>query len=62
MPVAVRKIRGKYRVVEKAAHGKYRIAKNASGSAADGGGHSSKDRAQRQQRAINSSLHKAGKI
>jgi len=50
MPVVVRKRRGKYRVVE-ADSG--RIAKSSKGHAADGGGHGTKTKADRQARAIN---------
>ncbi len=50
MPVKVEKRSGKYRVVE-ASSG--RIAKNASGTAADGGGTTNRERAARQARAIN---------
>lgn len=52
MPVKVVKRGGKFRVVE-AATGK--IAKNKAGTAVDGGGFSSKDKAVGQVGAINSS-------
>lgn len=50
MPVVVRKRRGKFRVVEA---GSGRIAKSSKGKSADGGGHTSRDKANRQARAIN---------
>lgn len=50
MPVTSRFIGGKYRVVE-AETGK--IAKNASGTAVDGGGYTTEAEAKRQVRAIN---------
>jgi hypothetical protein len=55
MPVIVRKRRGKYRVVEK---DNGRIAKTDKGNSRDGGGHIDKAKAQRQARAINSSLRR----
>jgi hypothetical protein len=42
--------------------GSGKVAKNAGGTAADGGGHSSEAQAERQARAINRSLSRAGKI
>jgi hypothetical protein len=62
MPVIAVKRGDKYRVVEKPVEGRVKIAKNKAGTAADGGGHSSKEAAQRQARAINRSLKRAGKI
>lgn len=59
MPVVVRKQKNKFRVVES---GSGKVAKNAGGTAADGGGHSSESQAERQARAINRSLSRAGKI
>jgi hypothetical protein len=59
MPVAVRKRGRKFRIVES---GSGKIAKNAAGTPADGGGHSSEGAAERQARAINRSLSRAGKI
>ena len=59
MPVVVRKQKNKFRVVES---GSGKVAKNASGTAVDGGGHSSNTQAERQARAINRSLSRAGKI
>ena len=53
MPVTVKKVGGKYRVVEKATG---QIAKNKAGTAVDGGGHSSGGRAGAQASAINHSL------
>lgn len=50
MPVKATKRGNKYRVVE-AKSGK--IAKNKSGTAVDGGGHSSETKAKSQARAIN---------
>ena len=48
MPVTVAKRGNKFRVVENG-----RIAKNASGTAIDGGGHNSRQAAARQARAVN---------
>ena len=59
MPVAVRKRGNKFRVVES---GSGKVAKTAAGNAADGGGHATEAQAERQARAINSSLSRAGKI
>lgn len=61
MPVTVARRGGRWRVVEKTPGGS-KIAKNAAGTAADGGGHESREQAERQARAINRSLHKRGKI
>lgn len=58
MPVTVRKRGKKYRVVEKSSG---KIAKNKSGTALDGGGHSSKAKADKQAGAVNYSIHKRGK-
>ena len=55
MPVRVEKRGPKYRVVESIGH---KIAKNKSGSAVDGGGHSTKDAAIKQSQAININLRK----
>ena len=52
MPVCVEKRGEKWRVVECDSR---KIAKNASGTAADGGGHSSSSKAMSQARAINAS-------
>lgn len=52
MPVKVAKRKGKYRLVEPSG----RIAKTPKGRARDGGGHASKEKAQRQQRAINRNI------
>ena len=49
MPVSVKRLRGKYRLVESSG----RIAKTHKGHARDGGGHATKQKAMRQQRAIN---------
>ena len=51
MPVSVKRLRGKYRIVEPGG----KIAKTNKGHARDGGGHASKQKAMRQQRAINRS-------
>ena len=59
MPVVVRKRGGKFRVVES---GSGKVAKTAGGGSADGGGHTTEARAERQARAINASLSRAGKI
>lgn len=59
MPVAVRKRGGKFRIVES---GSGKVAKNAAGGSADGGGHSTQAAADRQARAINRSLSQRGKI
>ena len=58
MPVTVKREGKKFRVVETSGH----IANNASGTAADGGGHSTRAQAESQARAINASLKKRGKI
>ena len=50
MPVKTEKRKNKYRVVEVATG---EVAKNASGTAIDGGGYSSKDRAVAQVQAVN---------
>ena len=50
MPVKPEKRGGKYRVVEA---GSGRVAKNSSGTAVDGGGHKTRDKALKQCRAIN---------
>lgn len=49
MPVKVVKRGGKFRVIERSS----RIAKGSKGHARDGGGHVSRETAQRQARAIN---------
>ncbi len=49
MPVKVRKRANKYRLIDPNG----RIAKNSHGTSLDGGGHTSKAKATRQQRAIN---------
>jgi hypothetical protein len=59
MPVVVRKRGDKFRVVES---GSGNVAKTAAGGPADGGGHATQAQANRQARAINSSLSRAGKI
>ncbi len=59
MPVVARKRGDKFRVIES---GSGKVAKTAAGSAADGGGHSTQAQAERQARAINRSLSRAGKI
>ncbi len=51
MPITVRKIGDKFRIIEKATG---KIAKTSKGNPVDGGGHSSKAMAKRQERAINS--------
>lgn len=50
MPATVRKIKGRWRVVEPGGA----LVKNKAGTPVDGGGHSSKSQAERQARAINS--------
>lgn len=59
MPVVARKRGKKYRVVEKSSGA---VAKNKGGTAADGGGHRSKAKAQKQASAINAGLKRKGKI
>ena len=59
MPVCVEKRGSKWRVVECDSRS---VAKNRAGTALDGGGHSGPTMAKRQARAVNTSLHKAGKI
>jgi len=49
MPVSVAKRKGKYRILEPGG----KIAKSKNGNPADGGGHSTKDKADRQAKAIN---------
>ena len=59
MPVTVKLINGKYRVVE--AHtGK--LASNKGGTPLDGKGHGTRGAAVAQARAVNASLHREGKI
>lgn len=58
MPVKVKRIGGKFRIVDPGGS----ITRNKGGTAADGGGHENKDRAAAQARAINASLRKEGKI
>lgn len=53
MPATVRKINGKFRVVERGPSGRFVIVKNKAGAAVDGGGHTSESRAKSQARAIN---------
>lgn len=50
MPATVKKVGKKWRVVEA---GNGRIVKNRAGTAADGGGHRTREEALRQARAIN---------
>jgi len=50
MPVKVKKVGNKYRVVESATG---KVAKNSAGTAIDGGGHGSKQKAVSQVRAVN---------
>jgi len=57
MLVHVEKRGKKYRVVESSGE----IATNAAGTAIDGGGHNSKEAAQRQATAVNTSLSKRKK-
>lgn len=54
MPAFVRKRGNKFRVMENKG-GKTVVVKNRSGTAVDGGGHSSRKAAERQARAINAS-------
>lgn len=58
MPVSVKKIGGRYRIVSPSGA----VEKNRGGTSVDGGGHRSKARAVRQARAINASLHRVGRI
>uniref|UniRef100_A0A6M3IKY0 Uncharacterized protein n=1 Tax=viral metagenome TaxID=1070528 RepID=A0A6M3IKY0_9ZZZZ len=55
MPVAVKKIGGKYRIVEKATG---RIAKTDKGNPVDGGGHLNRIKAGTQAGRINSGIKK----
>lgn len=57
MPVKVKKINGKFRIVEPSG----KIARNEKGTAIDGGGHSNRSEAQAQARAINASIARRGK-
>lgn len=59
MPATVKKIKGKYRVID-ADTG--RPMRNQAGTSVDGGGHDAEAHAKRQARAINASLSKEGKI
>lgn len=59
MPAVVRKEGKKFRVVDDDTG---QVLKNAAGTSADGGGHTSEAAADRQARAINRSLSRAGKI
>jgi len=59
MPVCVKKIKEKYRIVECDSN---IIAKNKGGNALDGGGHESRQAALKQMRAVNASLEREGKI
>ena len=59
MPVCVKKIKDKYRVVECSDNS---IATHRSGTAIDGGGHDSRTEALKQMRAVNASLKREGKI
>jgi hypothetical protein len=52
MPVCVKKIKDKYRIVECSNN---IITKNEAGTAVDGGGHETREAALRQMRAINRS-------
>lgn len=59
MPVKTKKRGKKYRLIESDTG---RIAKNAAGTAIDGGGHSSKAKSDRQAAAVNSNIaRKRGK-
>lgn len=58
MPNHVKKIDGKWRVVEPNGN----VTKNGSGSPVDGGGHSTFAEATRQAQAINISQHKKGEF
>jgi hypothetical protein len=55
MPVGVRRINGKYRIVEPGGD----IATTPNGKPRDGGGHPTEAQARRQQRAINANIKKA---
>ena len=56
MPVKVRKVKGKFRVVEPDG----RIAKGSRGHARDGGGHLDREKALRQAGYINEALKRRG--
>ena len=58
MPVCVRKYMDKWRIIE--CDSGHIVMRN--GKAVDGGGHKTKEKAAAQQRAINTSLSKKGKI
>lgn len=58
MPLTARKVNGKFRVVEKDSRD---IAKNASGTAIDGGGHKTMKDAKSQATAVNLSKMRPGK-
>jgi hypothetical protein len=60
MPVKVKKIDDKYRIVEE--DGSVARTKGGSGKPHDGGGHRSRTKAEAQARAINQGLREAGKI
>lgn len=59
MPVKVAKQKDRYRLVEADSR---RIAKNAAGTAIDGGGHRTRKKAEQQAKAVNRSLKRKGKI
>jgi hypothetical protein len=56
MPVKVRYINGKYRIVE----GDGNISTTSQGNPKDGGGHNDEDSADAQARAINAGIAKSG--
>lgn len=60
MPVHVKKVDGKYRIVEE--DGGIARTQGGTGKPHDGGGHRSKTKADAQARAINAGLREAGKI
>lgn len=57
MPVGIKQVGNKWRVTEG-----NRIATNKKGTALDGGGHGTREAALQQMKAVNASLHRAGKI
>lgn len=58
MPVGVKKIGGRFRIVE----GDSNKLATRNGRPIDGGGHTVKENALAQMRAVNANLHKKGKI
>jgi len=58
MPYTVRKISGKYRILKE---GSGKVAKNKGGSAMDGGGHDSRQKAYAQIKAVEMSEKRANR-